>query len=259
MDSNFLAETQTAEMTVEQVYQAVRYKLNEPVTDAVQEIADYLKISTDEVQKNFKIGELARDDWNKLPSTSKEHVEDYYRKTFGYIYDLMAAFYVYREGNVGIINNLIKFLRIWQPKSVLDFGAGAAWYPILLKRLGVNVTCADLEGETMRFAQWRFAQRNLDIPFKVADQWDQLGTYDFIYAFSVMEHAYDPVGLMRQIKNHLAPRGLVYLQNDFFASEPMHLEKNLIYQKTFATEMEALGFTILRNIDNALMVMTVNS
>jgi 2-polyprenyl-3-methyl-5-hydroxy-6-metoxy-1,4-benzoquinol methylase len=253
---SFFSPNQKTELTLDDVQRLTRYKLDTPRADAIQEIADFLKLSPTEVEHNFTIGELARVDWQKQNPQTKEQVEAYYRETQGYIYDLMAAFLELRDNNLQIINNLIRLLRDSQAKTVLDFGVGAAWYPIILKRLGANVTGTDLAGQTFTFAQWRTQARGLDIPFKVADDWASLGVYDFIYAFSVMEHAYDPVGLMRQLKNSLAPNGVIYLQNDFYASEPMHLQKNLVYKDTFAEELKALGYQVLHNFDCNLMVMT---
>lgn len=253
--SNFLSATETLELTPADVFALTRYKLDDPRQDALCELSDYLQKPISEIEKNFTIGELARDDWQKRAPETKEQVEAYYRETQGYIFDLMAAFLELRDNNVQIINNLIRLLRTCQPKTVLDFGVGAAWYPILLKRLGVDVTGADLDGETFKFAKWRASARQLQIPFKIADDWQSLETYDFIYAFSVMEHAYDPVGLMRQLKKHLSPTGFVYLQNDFCASEPMHLAKNLLYKESFDKELMALGYRILRNYDCNLMVL----
>jgi 2-polyprenyl-3-methyl-5-hydroxy-6-metoxy-1,4-benzoquinol methylase len=254
--TDFLSRQETASISMSEVFRLIRYKLEDPRQDAITEIGDYLKLTPSDVEKNFKIGELARHDWNKNNPSSQSQVEDYYKSTYGYIYDLMAAFYELRDQNIHLINNLITLIRQARPSRILDFGGGAGCYTLPIKALGAPVHYADLAGETARFARWRFEQRHMNVPVLDAGDWDRLGSFDFIYAFSVLEHTYDPVAIMRNLKPHLAPKGLIYLQNDFSAIEPMHLEKNLPYAATFDRELRSLGYEIVTNYSNGLMVLT---
>ncbi|GEM_PF-2905795 len=246
----------TAPITCAEIFQLIRYRHDDARADVIAEIADYLGIPFADAENNFKIGEVARKDWDAFRPATKEQVESYYQSTNGYIYDLMAAFYELRENNLKLINNIIALIRVTRSKKILDFGAGAGCYTLPLQRLGADVTYADLPGKTAQFAAWLFQTRQLNIPIRDASDWDGLGIYDFIYLFSVLEHTFDPVAIMRNLKNHLMPTGHIYLQNDFSNSEPMHLQKNLHFAKSFAQELQAIGYDVVRNFDNGLMVVT---
>lgn len=254
----FLKSSEKRQLTIADRLALSQYRFEDPRKDAIAEIADYLGKNEDEVDALLELGVLARKDWAKHDASSRESVEEFYSTTHGFIYDTMAAFLLYQKESTNLIINIVTLARSLQPQSVLDFGGGSGGYTICCKQLGMNISYADVAGETMNFAKWRFEKRGLDIPCLEARDWKSLGSFDLIYAFSVMEHLYDPVGTMAKIKEHLNPGGRIYLQNDFSPIEPMHLEKNLIYAKTFEQELRGLGFNVLHNYqNNGFMILAI--
>ena len=123
-------------------------------------------------------------------------------------YDAMAEWMASALGN-------------FEPRSMLDIGCGAGWSYV---RRGCALQSA------RRLKAWNPPPANADkarkLGFSVYST--RLGTseklwkkYNLVYAFNVLQHAVDPIGLLRDVVRHLSPGGqMVLILPD--AGEPSH-------------------------------------
>lgn len=94
--------------------------------------------------------------------------------------------------------------------KILDIGCGGGLVCEPLARLGYEVTGIDQSPEAIRVAQQHSAEQGLNINYLCQDIEDLQEKFDVITILEVLEHADDPATLLNQVKQHLAPKGLVF-------------------------------------------------
>jgi SAM-dependent methyltransferase len=110
--------------------------------------------------------------------------------------------------------------------KMLDFGHGVGSTGLLFARHGFDVTLLDISEPMHRFAQWRFARRELNARFLLgARELTAHENFDVIVSLDVMEHLKDPLSAIRQMTGWLAPGGLLILNIAFGLdpNQPEHL------------------------------------
>ena len=134
-----------------------------------------------------------KDEWNEWekqgPMTS-ERIKAFYKQTQNYIYDL-GEWHLWskdkRQSDLALVDDMTTK---YKPKNILDFGGGVGLNAIPLARAGFDVTLADLDSTTLRFARFHAERRGVPLKFWTSDVEPAPPdkTYDVILVLDVLEH-----------------------------------------------------------------------
>lgn len=215
--------------------------------ELIADIVDYTGRSQYDVDMDLLIGvKLIKDEWNtKLPQGYDE-IKKFYKETKNYLYDsTLWHFGNRRNFDLELFQKLVADKEIKRNMSenkdriftVLDFGAGIGQNAIMLARGGFDVTLADLDGFSLRFAEFRFNKHK--IPYKVwyTDREDipPLSTYDYILCFDVIEHipSTELKGIIDKLikLKHKDTQLISTISLGDRQNHPMHFENDNIYQE----------------------------
>jgi 2-polyprenyl-3-methyl-5-hydroxy-6-metoxy-1,4-benzoquinol methylase len=188
--------------------------------------------SNQQLAKNWELAAPDESDRERLAQWYRENSELY-----------MFAISAYNLEYKRILSNL-RMMRFGRG-SCLDYGAGNGELILELARRRHPATYYDVEGETLKFARQRAAQRGLSVEFlhakdDLAKAAQQHG-FDTIFSFDVLEHLPDLSGELRFLSSLLNPGGLLVFDVPAGATKahPMHLNHNL----DILDHMRAQGFT----------------
>lgn len=107
---------------------------------------------------------------------------------------------------------ICKFVRRYQPRTILDAGCGNGSLAAKLTQDGYTVTGIDADAGGIEIAQSLYP----GIDFRVGSFTDQPPVVDLVISTEVIEHLYAPEGLVRYAAKALAPGGR------FIISTPYH-------------------------------------
>ena len=176
-------------------------------------------VSNQELAKNWQEAAIAPDDQERLKEWYRQNSELYLFALSGYNLEYKRI-----RSNL----NMLKRAR----GSCLDYGAGNGELLLEVARTD-RAVYYDVEGETMRFARARAAQRNLAIEFfhtkeELAAAGKKRG-FDTIFSLDVLEHLPDLPGELNFLASLLNPGGLLVFDVPAGAtkSHPMHLNHDL--------------------------------
>jgi 2-polyprenyl-3-methyl-5-hydroxy-6-metoxy-1,4-benzoquinol methylase len=176
-------------------------------------------VSNQELAKNWQQAAIAPDDQERLKEWYRQNSELYLFALSGYNLEYKRI-----RSNL----NMLKRAR----GSCLDYGAGNGELLLEVARTD-RAVYYDVEGETMRFARARAAQRNLAIEFfhtkeDLAAAGKKRG-FDTIFSLDVLEHLPDLPGELNFLASLLNPGGLLVFDVPAGAtkSHPMHLNHDL--------------------------------
>lgn len=159
-----------------------------------QELATYLNRPIEIVTERCKYSpfELA---W-KWPEY-KDRTLDFYKENDLYLFDL--TYYhdliMPHRGTHEWFKDIIKRYDI---KTVLDYGGGIGEYTILATEAGAKCDYLDVDGESKKYAQWRFDRRNIK-PNMLNETAEDFGSYDLITIMDTLEHIPDPVPIIKKL------------------------------------------------------------
>ena len=196
---------------------------------------------------DFKVEVPVRNDWvrRQMSLNDPQAVEDFYRTTLSYILELTAANYqVQTLFNYAVIIDLLKRSGV---REIFDYGAGIGTFSQLAYANGISSTHADLDSETMFFAQNRYERLGLNIPTIRIDPKDPKlpATAECIVCTEVLEHIFDPEKLVREMHAALRPGGILVVSESFdYVDEfcthlPMHRGQG---GRKFLEFMNSVGF-----------------
>ena len=162
--------------------------------DYVVDVAAFTRDGEEQVRDKLWLGSvLIKDEWNaweaQAPMTSAR-IKAFYKQTPNYIYDL-GAWHLWskekRDSDLALIDDMVTRYR---PKNILDFGGGVGLNAIPLARAGFDVTLADLDSTTLRFAEFHAERRGASIKLWRTDVEPAPpdAKYDVILVLDVLEH-----------------------------------------------------------------------
>jgi ubiquinone/menaquinone biosynthesis C-methylase UbiE len=215
-------------------YGPLRQALMEDREECLKDLQEFENRSRSEIDNDVRVGNvIMKEEWNeKLPNTDEE-IKIFYKETKNYVYDqVMWHFGSRRRFDVELIvacnRSKDKFKR--EKPKLLDFGCGIGQNAMMLARAGYDVTLADLDSHTLKFAEHRFKKHN--IPYKVwktdVEDMPPEDKYDIILAFDVFEHL--PAEEMEKLVDKLVklkhPETEVVQTTTFGKTEvyPMHMD-----------------------------------
>jgi 2-polyprenyl-3-methyl-5-hydroxy-6-metoxy-1,4-benzoquinol methylase len=114
---------------------------------------------------------------------------------------------------------LLRLLGLRPGDRVLEYGAGQGNIAILLAMIGLDVTVIDISPEFVELVRRRAARDGIELTAVVGEFGDPPPDgepVDAILFFEAFHHAPDHVGVVRALREHLAPDGRV-----LFAGEPI--------------------------------------
>lgn len=122
----------------------------------------------------------------------------YYRKSDLYIYDL--SFYQQEILGEEFYRWFCGCLKT-KPLRGLDLGGGIGEYTIQAMKLGHHMDFIDVDGETLKYAKWRFNKHGVNPEIHHEDfKIDK--DYDFIVAMDVLEHLENPDERIKELAEH---------------------------------------------------------
>jgi 2-polyprenyl-3-methyl-5-hydroxy-6-metoxy-1,4-benzoquinol methylase len=199
--------------------------------DDLDDLATFTGFSREECLwrvRTYSLREMA-DAWRRADPKTPEEILTFYATTDLYIWELMQwhASEARRPYWQALQEVVGRFSPAKGYRRVLDFGCGIGTDGLYLANRGYDVTLADVDSPTFRFARHRFARRNLAARFitirSYQPQFDQ--DYDIVICFDVFEHLPDPLACARRLVSALRPGGVI-AQKACFADDgynPQHL------------------------------------
>jgi 2-polyprenyl-3-methyl-5-hydroxy-6-metoxy-1,4-benzoquinol methylase len=158
-----------------------------------------------------------------------ERITAFYKQTTNYIYEL-AEWHLFvpnkRESDVALFDSM----RTKHPKNILDFGGGVGLLAIPLARAGHDVTLADLDSTTLKFAVFRAERHNVHLKIWKSDveAAPPDAKYDVIMCMDVLEHL--PKDILHDVVDKLVklkhPGTEIIISAPFgrTAVHPMHID-----------------------------------
>jgi SAM-dependent methyltransferase len=218
-------------MTVPTERAPVRFDPIHITDDDLDDLVTFTGLSRDqclERVRSYSLNELA-EAWRRSNPNTAEAVQDFYRKTDLYLWELMQWHssplrYPYWD-------SLSYFVEHFPPdagwRRVYDFGCGVGTDGLFLASRGYDVTLVDVDSPTFRFAQHRFNRRGLGGTFleSSAALPEPTATYDAVICFDVLEHLPDPLEAAQRLIGALRTGGMFLQQGTFtdLGSHPCHL------------------------------------
>lgn len=224
------------------------------------EIAEYFKLPEESILKNYKNinnspskvlwVKKSIEDWDnaKVDQNTKKSVEDWFKKTDSYIFELMENHSIPAKKHLK--NKIVDFCLKHQVKTLLDFGGGVGEDAIATSKKGIQTTLADLPGKTLDFAKWRIKKTGLKITTLAITGDGFLKTnYQAILCLEVFQHLFNPLKSARYLFSHLEKGGFLlvttHFNNPFYK---MALKKNTRFQESFDNELKKIGFCLFDKI-----------
>ena len=195
-----------------------------------RELARFLDIPLGDVYqrlKSYHVSEAA-EAWNKADPKTPAEVEEFYKATDHYLYELATWNYeseVYREWNAPLLS--------YHGKKVLEIGAGLGTLCIQLAYSGNDVVYCDINPTLQKFAAQRFVERGLVIP--IVKELKGLRDFDIVVCNDFFEHIHKDAlpKLLKQISGVLRDGGFVYHRSNFKQQDifPMHFDHSEYFEQ----------------------------
>lgn len=217
----------------------------------VADIMAFTNTTKEQVRERMKQGSKPlQAEWNaweaKGPMTPAR-ITEFYKQTTNYIYEL-GEWHLFVPDKRASDMQLVEDMRKRQPKNILDFGGGVGMMAIPLARAGFDVTLADLDSTSLKFAAFRIQRHG--IPLKIWKSDVEAAPpdkkYDVILALDVLEHL--PKDELRSVVDKLVAlkhaNTTVIMSAPFgkTAVHPMHMdadEETLRQVERLKTELPA--------------------
>jgi 2-polyprenyl-3-methyl-5-hydroxy-6-metoxy-1,4-benzoquinol methylase len=199
----------------------------------VEDVMAFAHSTREQVRARMKQGsEPLKEEWNtweKQGAMTPERITAFYKQTTNYIYEL-AEWHLFvpskRESDLALIDEM----RAKRPKNILDFGGGVGLIALPLARAGFDVTLADLDSTTLRFAMFRAERRNVRLKIWKSDVEPAPpdAKYDVIMCLDVLEHL--PKDILHDVDDklvklkHAGTRVIISAPFGRTAVHPMHLD-----------------------------------
>jgi len=205
---------------------------NEYIADVVAFTHRSEREVRDQLRQNLMPIKEEWEAWEKQGPMTPERIKAFYKQTTNYIYDL-GNWHLWladeRKSDLALIDDM---RTKYKPKNILDFGGGVGLLALPLARAGFDVTLADLDSTTLRFAMSRAERHGVrmktwksDVEPAPPDK-----TYDVILVLDVLEHL--PKDELDSVVDKLIklkhPGTEIILSAPFgrTATHPMHLDSD---------------------------------
>ena len=236
--------------------------MNTSLPKFFNEISEYLNISLDTINEEYskinnnkyvKWTEVTENEFkNIVPNYDKNNVDNntllnFYSKTKNYIYEL-AEYHSTKEKN-NLTITCVNIMKNNNIKTVVDFGCGIGQDSIIASINNLEATACDIDGETLKFAQWRFLKNNVNIEVvKISNEYPLSKKYDAITCFEVIMHVPNPEVTIKHLYDSLNDNGLLFITYRFLNNYSLALNKNIKYNDIIINIINNTGFTLYNKI-----------
>lgn len=196
---------------------------------------------------DFQVEIPVRKDWEsqKMCFTDPRRVETFYKTTYSYILELIAANHqVETLFNYVLVIEKLKELGV---KTIYDYAGGVGTFVLLAKFKGLDITFSELDSITRDYAIKRIDDSGDDIDFEVLDydSPDLDNEMECIVCTEVLEHIFKPDELIHHFYSRLKKGGVLVVSESFDYVEnfcthlPLHKGKGGV---NFINSMKEIGF-----------------
>jgi 2-polyprenyl-3-methyl-5-hydroxy-6-metoxy-1,4-benzoquinol methylase len=105
----------------------------------------------------------------------------------------------------------LKLIRVGEDIRVLDFGCGNGELATAIAERGVDVTAFDFTPNSYNQQSLRIKMNN-KVPRFTSNPEDLGGFFDAIFMLQVIEHLYDPIETLKNLRDRLKPNGLIIIE-----------------------------------------------
>ncbi len=161
----------------------------------------------------------------------------------------------YKEAQF-FINNLMNYLKLPQPSTILDLACGKGRHSLQLAEMGHQVLGVDLSPNSIGLAK-ELIHKNLNLTFGVQDMRTPLVDQKFdailnlFTSFGYFDDTHDNLKVLTAIESMLNPGGLFVI--DFL--NPTIVKNNLVAKET--KELDGITFDITRKIESNKIVKSI--
>jgi hypothetical protein len=154
------------------------------------DLDEYFGVERKETMQRMADGiRLVKEEWLKANPKTTEEINNFYKNSTGYIYDL-AQWHI--MGRRDFDESMQRELLLEKSKKVLDYGCGIGDLDIMLAESGIEVVAADFDSEMLKFLEWRIKKHDIpNIRIWKIDKEDLNEKFDAIMCFDVLEHVPD--------------------------------------------------------------------
>jgi SAM-dependent methyltransferase len=169
-----------------------------------------------------------KNEWERRGATAGDPagIEAFYDQAQAYIFDLMWWHSLADDTTPLAYVVALKFAEHHGCGRYLDFGSGVGSAAILFARHGFDVTLSDISAVLLEFAAWRLRRRHLTCTLLDLKRTGlPSAQYDMVTAMDVWEHLSDPVGVVDQVADAIAPGGFLFgrFAAETHANYPQHI------------------------------------
>lgn len=237
--------------SLEQLTKTTRIEGITPLQTIMNQALDFLaqipKTPRTYTTSDIKVEKPVREDFLRcgVSLNNPDAVADFYKTSFSYILELTAANHqVETLFNYAVVLELLANSGV---QEIFDYGAGIGTFLALAHAYGISGTHADLDSETMRFASARYCAMGIDVPLVTLNsQSHQLSkNIDCIACTEVLEHVFDPEGLVHKLHTSLRPNGILVVSESFDYTDEFCTHLTIHRGKggmNFLNFMESAGF-----------------
>lgn len=222
-------------------------------------IVEYTGKSEEEVRNILNdITMIIAKDFNenvKNPNDRNE-VENWYRNTPYYIYDLSKFHFTGADGKhpsfyETVVREVLLYCKQNKNKRILDYGCGIGDLCFKMDEMGHEVSGFDFKSKTLDFAIWKgkkIAPYTVDFVNEKETHIYGINSFDMVSCIDVIEHMYDIEYELKTIYELLKPGGSIIFTTTFPNSPdskdifPMHLEKWKNFEPKLWRLLEKIGF-----------------
>jgi SAM-dependent methyltransferase len=186
-------------------------------------------------------GRTVREAWLGESPKSEAEVEQFYRTTWSYIFDLVV---VQRLAERRLWRRrAVEVLKGHSVQTVLDFGGGIGEDGLAFEQAGMTAVVYEPGEVTAEFARARLAREGSQV--KVVSRLEDCPVADAVFSTEVLEHLPRPMEAVRVMRGQLRSGGLLMVTHSFELvgdAYPSHLPSNEEYAVGFVERVQDLGF-----------------
>lgn len=220
------------------------------------EAKDYFNLSEEAILKKIAGEDVIIKEWNRNDRSSKECIEEFYENESYFFADVLKS-KLNGMGFLGlrkVIGSFELALKLQNNlgNTYLDYGCGIGVTPILFGKHNFDISIADISSLMLGFSGHRLKNRNIDFrTFNLREISLPQNFFSFVTCFDVLEHAYNPIEIMVQIRNSLKLGGIVfvYFAYGFNPNNPTHI----VYNDNRINDIKKLGFKELSKDRDKIM------
>lgn len=156
------------------------------------------------------VEEPVRRDWRRrrIDAARAEEVLRFYKVTFSYIWELMAAnSLVETLYNYSITLEKMRRLGV---REFLDYGAGIGTFVLAAMNLGATAHHMDVPSRTLEFARWRYSARRKSVHvLEARGDHSDIPASPAIVCLEVIEHVFEPLKLLDAFRQAIPLGGIL--------------------------------------------------